>query len=830
VTEGDNEFCILVLKWCDGSYLEDQDKFRMSGIFRDVYILERPADFIRDFTLRTELSENLDSAGISVDFEVVGQPQIECILRDMQGTILNQSEVTNGRYTFNLEHPVLWNAEQPNLYHIEFITKEEVILQKFGVRNIKAENGIVKVNNQPIKIKGVNRHDSSPFTGAAVTREHALNDLRLMKEHNINAIRTSHYPNSPWFLEMCDEYGFYVIGESDIESHGCGVIYSRENSDNMSILAKDKSYKKAMLDRVWRNVIRDKNRTSILIWSLGNESGYGENLVEAGHWVKEYDPTRFLHYESCDWSGRQKYDLSALDLVSRMYASTEWVKGYCENPENKKPFIQCEFCHAMGNGPGDLEDNFRQVYQYDNYCGGFIWEWCDHAIYMGKADNGKDKYYYGGDFGEFPHDGNFCMDGLVYPDRRVHQGLLEYKNVIRPVRVCDFNFDQNYVVLENKLDFQNLLDCVKIHYELKQDGRLIAEDFVEEIDIEPHKKGKIYLDYPLVKEGNVYLKLEYIQKYDDLLTKEGNILGFDQLCVSEVFEIPEAKSGDGNLKLKEEARSFVIDGNGFTYEFSKVTACFDRIIKDGVSLLKAPMEYNVFRAPTDNDRNIIHEWQRAGYDRLKTKVYESKAAQGEHEITISCRLSLGAVYLQNFMECRTLWTIAEDGSIKLRLEGDFNDSFPYLPRFGIRLCLPKTFQNVEYYGYGPNESYMDKHRSSYIDRFKATVSGLHEDYLKPQENGSHYYCNYVKITDKRATLSVYGSKPLSFNASNYTIEELYRKKHNFELEEADYVSLCIDYKNSGIGSNSCGPELRPEYRLMDKKILWEIGLFLDQNK
>lgn len=837
VREGENLIQVLVLKWCDGSYLEDQDKFRQSGIFRDVYILMRPEQYIRDYTIRTLLKDTMDSALITLEVETVGKPEVQWVIKDNQDTVIYKSAVEEGHASFQIDNPLLWNAEEPVLYRLEISTREEVITQRFGIRDIKVKNGVVLVNGQAVKFKGVNRHDSSPYTGAAVSREHALTDLKLMKEHNINAIRTSHYPNSPWFTQMCDEYGFYVIGESDMESHGCGEVYATEDLDYVSQIAKDKQFKKAVLDRVQRNVIRDKNRTSVLIWSLGNESGYGENFIDAGYWVKEYDPTRLLHYEGCTWQEWQQQDRSMLDMVSRMYASTDWVEEYCENKENKKPFIQCEFCHAMGNGPGDLEENFQQIYRYDNYCGGFVWEWCDHGVYMGKGPEGRDKFYYGGDFGDFPNDGNFCMDGLVYPDRRVHTGLLEYKNVIRPVRLQEARLTEGIVVLENKLDFLNLKDYIKIHYEIKEDGNLLAEGWMEAPDIAPHGRESVYLE--ALKEnsaevaGNRYLKLEYIQKKDALLTKAGNILGFDQICIFEQFGIPSLsrKEGKGessfnngsSLRIKEEGRKYEIAGEGFVYEFSKVKGTFEKLERGQEELLKAPMEYNVFRAPTDNDKNILLDWRSAGYDRTVTRVYECTAAEEENKVTLTCKMSMGAVSLQNFLWFNAIWTVTDNGNISLKFDGEFDESFPFLPRLGLLLKLSGAYQNVSYFGYGPNESYCDKHRGSYIDSFKTTVKELHEDYLRPQENGSHYYCKYVKLSNGNNMLSVYGNQPLSFSASNYTIEELTNKKHNFELEEADYVTMCIDYMQSGVGSNSCGPELLPSYRLKDRKIGWEMA-------
>ncbi len=842
VKEGENLIHVLVLKWCDGSYLEDQDKFRQSGIFRDVYILMRPKEFIRDYTIRTLLNETMDRALITLDVEVIGNPKLQWVIKDTEDTIICHEAVKAFHTSFQIDNPVLWNAEEPSLYRMELITEEEIIGEKFGIRSIMVKDSVVLVNGQAVKFKGVNRHDSSPYTGAAVSREHALADLRLMKEHNINAIRTSHYPNSPWFTQMCDEFGFYVIGEADMESHGCGEVYATEDLDYVSQIAKDKRFKEAILDRIQRNVIRDKNRTCILIWSLGNESGYGENFIEAGCWVKEYDPTRLLHYEGCTWQEWQKQDMSMLDMVSRMYAPTEWIQEYCENKDNKKPFIQCEFCHAMGNGPGDLEEYFEQIYRYDNYCGGFVWEWCDHGVYMGKAEDGRDKFYYGGDFGEFPNDSNFCMDGLVYPDRRIHTGLAEYKNVIRPAKVGEVRLEEGIIRIENKLDFVNLQDYITIRYEIKRDGKLLAEGILEEADILPHESKCFYLEILKEKyrkgEGNCYLKLEYIQRKDDALTQAGRLCGFDQICLSEWFELSGTEKEcptdlyreDSLLRIEEDGRKYIIAGEGFVYEFSKVKGTFISLRRGLEELLKAPMEYNVFRAPTDNDKNIVLEWKNAGYDRMVTRVYQCEYTREKDSCIITCRMAMGSIYLQNFMTFEVKWIIAGNGNIKFGFEGEFDRSFPYLPRLGLLLKLPKAYQKVSYFGYGPNESYPDKHRSSYIDRFETTVKELHEDYIKPQENGSHYYCKDVQLSDGSSRISVYGNVPLSFSASLYTIEELKAKRHNFELEEADYVTLCLDYRQSGVGSNSCGPVLPEKYRLNEKKVAWEMAFLFEACK
>ncbi|MGN1140144.1 MAG: glycoside hydrolase family 2 TIM barrel-domain containing protein [Oliverpabstia sp.] len=833
LAEGTNRISILVMKWCDGTYCEDQDKFRMSGVFRDVYLIERPKEYVWDFAIKSFYNSERTQGGFRITAKCEGNPEITCILENKDGCELCRKKLHQQECILSLENPVLWNAEKPYLYTIKLISKDETIVQKAGIRKIEVKNGMIFLNDAPVKFKGVNRHDSNPYHGFAVTKEDALKDLVLMKEHNINAIRTSHYPNAPWFTEMCDEYGFYVISESDMESHGCGEVYSEEDKDWVSMIAKDPSFEKAILDRVQRNVIRDKNRTSILFWSLGNESGYGENFIRAGKWVKEYDPDRLLHYEGCTWQEWQKLDCSSLDVVSRMYADPDWVKEYCENPDNQKPFLQCEFCHAMGNGPGDLEENYQQIYKYDNYAGGFVWEWCDHAIYAGKTDDGREKFLYGGDFGETPNDGNFCMDGLVYPDRRVHNGLRELKNVIRPVRVIAFDPESGTLILKNMLDFLNTKDFLKMHYSWKLDGKLLLEGNIDEIDILPHREGKTILPVPEYRKGNLYLKLDYIQKNEMVLTHAGHDMGFDQIQVQTEREemVTEPQSFNENCRIKVQIAddSYCISGDNFSYLFSRKKGSFSSLLRNGKELLYAPVGYEIMRAPTDNDREIRKKWEAAGYDRKIDRVYETNLSECEDHVELYVKMSMAPVSLQKIIDFETVWSVRKDGSLDLKMNGVMNQELPYLPRLGLCLELDKAFQQVSYFGYGPFESYVDKRRASYVDVFETTVSEMHEDYLKPQENGSHYGCRWAQISDGKQMIIIKGAPEFEFSASNYTLHELMTKKHNFELEEADHVTVWADYKKSGIGSASCGPDLAEPYQLKDKSFAWKIYIEFKEN-
>lgn len=819
---GNNRLCVLVLKWCDGSYFEDQDKLRYSGIFRDVSLILRPEQFVQDFTVTTPVNLEDGSGRVNVRFDrIEGTPSINYELLDAEGNSLCLGTTDGTEVSIPVRDAVLWNAEQPYQYVLKITTKDELIEQKVGIRDISVKNATIFINGKQVKFKGVNRHDSHPVTGATVTREDVIQDMRLMKEYNVNAIRTSHYPNAPWFPGLCSEYGFYVIAEADLESHGTCTIYAPENTghDNFGLLAQNPDWAKATLDRQQRNVIRDKNECSVIFWSLGNESGYGMNFEDAGKWVKNYDPTRLVHYESSIWESKDyKNDVSMLDVMSRMYASTEWVKQYCEDIRTRKPFVQCEFIHAMGNGPGDIEDYMEQMYKYDKFCGGFVWEWCDHATYEGKAENGTEMYHYGGDAGEYPHDGNFCMDGLVYPDRTPHVGLREWGNAIRPVRA---QLSDGQVILKNMQDFADLSDTVTVRYEVKRDGEVLTEGSFEDLSCAAHETTAIEIpNLQDFTEDRTYLKLTYVQKQDAPLTQKGHILGFDQFALFEETEKELTLEECGSVTLEETADSFVIKSDHICYRFGKKKAAFISMEKDGKAVIEKPVEWCVFRAPTDNDMNCRMNWEEAGYDKPWVKVYECSAEADEKTVWISCSFSIASAYRQPFLRATAEWAVNAQGAVKLTVDAKKDMDFPFLPRFGLTFTLPKEEDAVHYFGYGPFESYQDKRRASWMDRFETTVAGLHEDYIKPQENGSRYNCHEVQVGSFHAA----GSRPFSFNASHYTVEELAGKAHNYELEQSGHVILHLDYAMSGVGSNSCGPQLLEQYRLNEENMHWEMLL------
>lgn len=969
IRNGSNRLCVLVLKWCDGSYLEDQDKFRMSGIFRDVYILKRPAGSVFDYFIRTSCDDikNPTKADVSIDFTaftgyasgakteagvgkgVDSDNNIEVTILDADGRICSsgcvkceicvqgdantnadegKTAASSSSITLSIDSPVLWNAEKPYLYTVIIRCAGEVITDRIGIREITIENKIVYINGMPIKFHGVNRHDSDPVTGFTISREQIIRDMSLMKQHNVNAIRTSHYPNVPYFYELCDEYGFYVIDEADIEAHGPSELFYSDNSwENKAArwnepIANNPEFCESILDRIRRCVIRDKNRASVVIWSMGNESAYGVTFEEALAWVKSYDSSRLTHYESAQYTdGKRKYDYSNLDLYSRMYPSISEMAEYI-NGDGDKPYILCEYCHAMGNGPGDLEDYFQFFDTHETTCGGFVWEWCDHAIYRGKAANGKDMYAYGGDSDETIHDGNFCMDGLVYPDRRPHTGLLEFKNINRPVRITGYDETNGVLTLHNYMDFTDIRGYLTMSYEVTCDGQIIASGNIDVPSVAPHGDGTISLrlitemqnliqnlsaingsdnsdssisddcssvaersdDKACIKDmipHRAFLRVIYKAAVGSAFVNEGDVLGFDEVelgspkqntdelmdktsALNKAQDLTEQDltaqdTTSAPLHISESDTEFVVSGNNFEYTFDRNTGNFAGIAVDGQELLAAPCDKTIWRAPTDNDRNIKNEWFRAHYDMVSERTYETSCIIKNNLAVITCTSCLSAPTVQPVLRINAEWTVSAEGTITAGMHVTKNPEFPVLPRFGARMILRKDMRNVNYIGMGPYESYIDKHHASWHGSFSASIDKMHEDYIMPQENGSHHDCSYVRVSapgtndgaDKNSSdknnsagsssyqsicntqtastnaattahsIAVTSAVPFSMNASPYTAEELTNAAHNYELPEGNKAVLCIDYRQNGIGSNSCGPELDEKYRFDEDE--WEFG-------
>lgn len=823
LTDGENSITVMVLKWCDGTYLECQDKWRMSGIIRDVYIITRPRKRISSYQVITAY----DTVKNRVNLEVTVKTNtpVKAVLYDREGRELTETSVNEGKAVFEIASPRCWSAEKPYLYKLVLKTQEETIGEKIGVRDIRLEQGCVLINGTAVKFKGVNRHDSNPVTGAYITKENMLEDLLLMKQHNINAIRTSHYPNAPVFLQLCDELGFYVIDEADIEAHGS--VEASHTTDNngdysgIALLANRKEFEKPIFDRIDLMISRDWNRPSVIFWSMGNESGYSKAFEKAARYIKSVDSTRLVHYQSMhELEGAEKAadNEETLDVVSTMYSAPDWIeKEFLTKAGEKRPFILCEYCHSMGNGPGDLEEYWKLFYAHDRLCGGFVWEWCDHGVDMGKADNGKTKYAYGGDHNEPLHDGNFCIDGLVYPDRRPHTGLMEVKNVYRPIRVNPIFTQKGVYEFFNTNDFTELSENLTCRYEVAEKGKVIL---IGTLELHVPAKTKKLITIPelagLTGES-LYVRFIFTQIKDTVWSKAGFEAGFDQIAISESKRKLIPDKSENALDLNEDDRWIKISGNRFHYCFDKRRGLFGEMVYDNIKLIEKPMEFNAFRAPTDNDCAVKNDWYKFHLNELITKVYAMDARKTENYIEITGHAALGWYAYHNTFELFLHIYVYGSGQVKFESQVKVADKRPYLPRFGLRLFMDSSFSKVEYYGYGNMESYADKHRASYKGIFMDHISEMQEDYIKPQENGSHYGCEYVKIGNGKAALRVESEEDFSFNASEYSQEELALKTHNYELEKSGFSILCVDYKQSGIGSTSCGPQLAEVYRFQEKE-------------
>ena len=812
--QGENEIMLLVLKWCDGTYLEDQDKWRMSGVIRDVFFLLRPEKRIDRYTVQTLAAE--DGMDVRVRLEATAPVDVKLFAPD--GQEIPAAADADGACIFHVEKPLMWSAEKPHLYSLTLATEDEIIGEKVGLRTVAVEKGVLVVNGAPVKLRGVNRHESDPVTGACINREQAMKDLLLMKQHNINAIRTSHYPPSAEFLRMCDEVGFYVIDEADIESHGSveASLTTDNNFDysGIALLANRSDYEAAIDDRIQGMVQRDINRPSVIFWSMGNESGYSVAFERAIRKVRAQDPTRLVHYQSIhmlEGAPMPNDSVDTLDMYSRMYPGLPEIREYLTRLYETRPYFLCEYCHAMGNGPGDLEAYWQLIYAEPRLMGGCIWEWCDHGVLMGTTEDGKPMYGYGGDFDEPDHDGNFCIDGLVYPDRTPNDGLRETKQVYRPVRV-DQKTPDTYV-LRNMRAFTAAQEDLVCRYEVTANGRIVCQGNVE-LELPPMGEQMVKLpELADMKGENLYIRFVFTQKQDTMWCAAGDVVCFDQHALPSEAKVPAVMDIPCMLTVTQERKAVIVTGEGFVYRISNRTG-----LPEGV-------EYNVWRAPTDNDAAIRRDWERFSLQKVYPRAYETTTLQDDTGVTVTTRLSLGWLTHHPLMRLTTRVRIGAGGKITVKLDGVMTEKRPYLPRFGLRMMLPAAFDTAEYVGYGPCESYLDKHQAAWYGAFEERIDAFREDHIKPQEGGSHMGCTELVVKGGSKALRVTADAPFSFNFSRYTQEELTAKRHNWELQPCGHAVLCIDAKMSGIGSNSCGPALAPQYQANEKE--WHAAFHLE---
>ncbi len=807
VHAGENEIKVLVLKWSDGTYLEDQDMWRMSGIFREVYLLFRDETHIRDIFVHCDLDDSFTDADFTADIDVTGKATVEWTLDCPCGETISSGKCDvdeSGKIVVpTIKNAKLWSDEEPNLYTLTLHCGNEYITLPIGARRVEIKDGCVVINGKKVKAKGVNRHDSHHLLGHATPVEHMIRDIMIMKAHNVNMVRTSHYPNDPRFTALCDKYGIYVCDETDLETHGARPWYA---------LSRSPEWEGEYVDRVQRMVERDKNHPCVIFWSLGNESGWGQNHVAMHTWIKSRDTSRIVHYEGANYDYNDgKYLRDVTDIESRMYPSPTWCDNYCKAPERDEPLFLCEYSHAMGNGPGDLRDYWEVIEANDNFFGGCVWEFIDHSVAIGDK-YGDPSFTYGGDFGDHPNDGNFCVDGLVYPDRRVHTGLEELKQAIMPVAVREVK--PGTVAIKSRRYFKSLSD-ISMAWTVKVDGKAVKSGVHPNLDIAPEAEEvfEIVPENELPAHGTVTLDLSFRQNKPTEWADVGYEVGFAQFIYERAEKI-KAAPALYPVELCENREEYTVTVGETAYKISKFSGMITDICDNGEHLITKPVVPQIWRAPTDNDRNVQWDWRNSSIHNAKVKCYSTEVVKAdENEAVILSKISLAAAPNEVVLRADVTYTVKYGMGIKIACDVKWNIQKKHYPRFGMRLTMPEGAEQMRYFGYGPNESYVDKRLASKLGEYKSTVTENYEPYVFPQENSSHWGCRWADVHTVAGHGFLFTScEPFSFNASHFSPEQLTETRHHYELKREPETTVMLDMRMDGIGSNSCGPELAEKYR------------------
>lgn len=844
VHKGQNAIAIKVYKWASSSYLEDQDMWRMHGIFRDIYITCRQVAYLDDIDCKTSLDSSLENGTISLDlkinnslpqninylckYQILNSEHHELISESKNVILLNG--FNNCHFTTTINKPKLWSAELPNLYTLLITTKieNETLEEKFsiriGFRSVINKSGILLINNVPVKLKGVNRHDFSPDNGSAVTLDEMKRDIILMKQHNFNTIRTSHYPNSSSFYDLCDIYGMYVIDEADLETHGI---------NGLDKLSNESVWSSSYLDRAESLYERDKNHVSIIMWSLGNESGYGRNHDKMANYLRQKDQSRLIHYEGVDWRFRIKPDPEMkapdglYDFEGIMYPSIDYLaeQGIKEDP---RIFFVCEYAHAMGQGPGSLKEYWETFYKYPRLCGGCIWEWADHGIRQKK--DGNEFFAYGGDFGDFPNDYNFCIDGLVSPDRQIKSGMLEIKKAQQPVIISQYTKDK--ITIVNRYDFLDLSSvcCLWI---LLEDGIPVQTGTLE---LPPCKSPKsVDLHFPNLlsfKSTSEYiLEFRFLLREKTIWAPKDFEIGFEQIKLTEhEFGRPVFinKSTPRNLNYSNEKQKIVIENDLHRLTFNKHTGEVETWIFNNHNLIASGPKLQLWRPPTDNDHKVARKWYEFGYDRLNQNLHNiDLVSLSKDEIQISLEFRIGAVSLQVPFELKMIYKIVNSGLIELTSTLHcLSSSLPPLPRFGIEFWLNEGFENLSWYGKGPHENYIDKKEGARYGVYKSKIDDIYIPYIYPQEHGNRCDVRWASIENKTGIrINLQCDNPFNFSASHFTVSNITKAQHTYDLVRLKESIIHIDKYHHGLGSNSCGPEPLEKYQLKAKDMSQTIYIF-----
>ena len=831
---GLNRVTVQVLQWSDGTYLEDQDMWWLSGIFRDVSVTAYPEIDLFDIFAKPLLDKKYKNGQLELEIEVRNQMEkvvndlvVEAELFDKSGRAVFREPLSAKvsvkaeksalvRMNAEIRNVMKWSAETPDLYTLLLTLKNrygviEYKSLRIGFRTMELKDGNFLVNGVPVMIRGVNRHEFQTDLGRAVTYDAIIEDILQMKRHNINAIRTCHYPDSEMFYEICDRYGLYVMCEADLESHGFGY----EEGKNPSMWPE---WERPFLDRMQRMVEAFKNHASIIFWSLGNEAGYGINHKKMYEWTKKRDNTRLVHYERDQMA-------ETADVISTMYSAPEFIEETII-PErcrpSGKPYLLCEYAHAMGNGPGGLEDYWQTFYAHKETQGGFVWEWCDHGIRT-QDEDGCEYFAYGGDFGDTPNDGNFIADGLVFPDKSPSPGLLELKKVIAPVRVTAKNLKKGVVTVANHYDFLTL-EHLNVVWSVSENGTVIQSGSIPPLAIPARSSADVTIPFVLPanpKPGAEYfLNISFLLGADTLWARCGHEVAWGQLALNVKTaekKAPVPRTGSA-IELEEDGDLLYIAADEAFFEFDRRSGTLASWLIDGIPLLEAGPKLNIFRATTDNDRGgagMAQQWKNAYYHKITHSVRDISFDPETATVRVLTRVA--PPVLQWGIDCEYVYTFQPDGSFTLELSGKpSGEGMVPFPRLGFQLALPEEMDNVQWFGLGPGESYLDTKEAQRVGLYKAPLDALYTPYTYPQENGNRSEVRRAAFYDLHMAgflVTGLGGEHFNFSAHRFTPEALEAAKHPHEIEESENICLHLDWKQQGVGSSSCGPFLSEKYQI-----------------
>jgi beta-galactosidase len=845
--QGKNTLAVEVYRWSDGSYLEDQDMWRLSGIYRNVYLFSTPQVHIRDFAVRTDLDDNYTDATLLIRpritnyttenlrrwtveaqlYDADAKPVLSDALSKSVSSIIHERYPQRGNVPFGLlrttvENPHKWSAEIPYLYTLVITLKDsdgkavEIESCRAGFREVEIKDGQLFVNGKSIKLFGVNRHETDPDYGRAIPVSRMIQDIKLLKTHNINAVRTSHYPDNPIWYDLCDEYGIYLIDETNLETHGLGGWFSNQPIWNT-----------AFMQRVIRMVERDKNHPSVIFWSLGNESGCGPNHASMAAWIHDYDSTRPVHYEGAAERPKDPY---YVDMRSRMYARIPQIIRMATDPDDNRPVVLCEYAHAMGNSVGNLKEYWDAIRSHKRLIGGFIWDWADQGLRKTDA-SGKEFWAYGGDYGDNPNDGNFCCNGVVLPDRKPNPSLYEVKKVYQRISVTPVELTAGTFNVRNEYDFINL-DFVNILWELTEDGKTIQKGTLPKLSLTAGDSKQINVPFekPNFKPGAEYfLKISFALADDTSWAETGNVVAWEQFEIP--FDVPQAPSvaiaDMPPLKLQDSGTALKVTGRDFELIVGKSSGAIESLNFDGKELISEPLIPNFWRAPTDNDNGNrmprrLGIWRRAGRDRKLSMTTAEQISPKVVRITAEAALEVGDNW--KYKSVYTVFgsgDVIVSGSIEPGAEISQN-----LPRFGMQMAIPGEFSTMSWFGRGPHESYWDRKTGSAVGLYSGPVEEQFHPYVRPQETGNKTDVRWVALTNEDgAGLLAVGMPLLYASAWPFTMDDLEKATHINELPRRDTVTVNLDYKQMGVGGDdSWGARTHPEYTLPPKAYSYRFRL------